>query len=174
MSKPALSKLQEGVELARSAEAVPSLIDHLFVLASTLARLKMNGDACQRFIECRDLARSIGINFSSIILILYCILFYICYLYFYLLTDFTGNRVLEEKVLFFLGSLSTDILLSSRYFDNCLSLCRSFRDAQRNATRFYDILGVYPYFHPSFVPFFFPFYISVTLSTNGCFSCLSR
>lgn len=52
--------MTEGVELARSGDDIPSLTSHLFLLASTLSRLKMNEDACQRFIECRDLAASFG------------------------------------------------------------------------------------------------------------------
>jgi hypothetical protein len=61
--KPALSKLAEGVELSRSADDLPALVSHIFLLGSTMARLKMNDEACQQFIECRDLAKAIGTLF---------------------------------------------------------------------------------------------------------------
>lgn len=120
--------MTEGVELARSADDEPALVSHLFLLASTLARLKINEDACQKFIECRDLAKLLGLSILIFLLL------------FHTLTCCLGNRIVEEKALFFLGSLTTDSQTSSRYFEECLNLCKSFSDPQREASRFYDIL----------------------------------
>jgi hypothetical protein len=64
-----MGKLVEGVELARSGEDIPLLIANLFLLASTLARLKINDDACQKFIECRDVTKTIGMFFFSLSLL---------------------------------------------------------------------------------------------------------
>ncbi len=60
VTKPAISKLVEGVDLARSMRDLPSLSAYLFILASTLMRLKMTEEAVKYFSECKEVSNTIG------------------------------------------------------------------------------------------------------------------